>query len=185
MVVFADRHVGGRLGYRGMIPGVPTFAVYLVGAIAAAAAAGGLWIHGHRSGADAVRAEVDAARTQQVEAAMAQLNEEITRGNEISRRLEESQRRVRQLVRARSADLDSLDNCGSVPAAFVRLHDDAAASRVSTDTETAISAGCEAGEVGVAKAAEVVTRNYDQCNEWREQLDALITYVEGKNGQAN
>jgi hypothetical protein len=163
-----------------MIPGVPTIYGYLLGAVFAAAAAGGLWIHGYRSGADAVREEVDAARVAQVEAAMAQLNEEITRGNEISRRLEESQRRVRQLVRARSADLDSLHSCGNVPAAFVRLHDDAAASRVSADTETSGESSCTPSTVTAAHAASVIASNYDTCNAQAAQLDALIDWVEGK-----
>jgi hypothetical protein len=163
-----------------MIPGVPTFAVYLVGAIAAAGAAGGLWLHGHRSGADAVREEVDAARVAQVEAAMDQLSKEVERGNEISRRLEESQRRVRQLVRARSADLDSLHSCGNVPAAFVRVLDDAAASRVPAADQATISAGCEAGPVTTAQAAGIIASNYDTCNAQAAQLDALIDWVEGK-----
>jgi hypothetical protein len=163
-----------------MIFGAPTFAVYLVGAIALAASAGGLWIHGHRSGADAVLAEVDAARVAQAEAAMVKLNEEITRGNEISRRLEESQRRVRQLVRARSADLDSLHSCGNVPAAFVRVLDDAAASRVSSAAETPGESSCSASTVTTAQAAGIIASNYDTCNQQAAQLGLLIDWVEGK-----
>jgi hypothetical protein len=111
---------------------------------------------------------------------MDQLNEEITRGNEISRRLEESQRRVRQLVRARSADLDSLHSCGNVPAAFVRVHDDAAAGRVSSGAEASGQLSCEAGPVTTAQAAGIIASNYDTCNAQAAQLDALIDWVEGK-----
>ena len=163
-----------------MIPGVPSFALYLVGAIALAASAGGLWLHGYGRGADAVRTEVDAARTQQVEAAMAQLNKEIARGNELSKKLEETKRTIRRLDSARSSSLDGLVPCGTVPGLYVRLHDDAAAGSVSTADQAAISAGCEASTVTTAQAASVVTRNYDLCNEQAAQLNALIDFVEGQ-----
>jgi hypothetical protein len=163
-----------------MIFGAPTFAVYLVGAIALASAAGGLWIHGHRSGADAVRAEVDATRTQQVEAAMVKLKAEVERGNEISKKLEERNRTIRRLSDSRRDSLVRLESCGALPGAFVRLHDDAAASRVSADAEAPGLAGCEASTVTTAQAAGVIASNYDTCNAQAAQLDALIDWVEGK-----
>jgi hypothetical protein len=163
-----------------MIFGAPTFAVYLVGAIALASAAGGLWIHGHRSGADAVRAEVDAARVAQAEAAMAQLNKEITRGNELSTKLEAAQRKVRGLAASRRDDLVRLERCGTLPAAFVRVHDDAAASRVSSAAETPGELACTPSTVTVAHAAGIIASNYDLCNEQAAQLGLLIDWVEGQ-----
>jgi hypothetical protein len=163
-----------------MIFGAPTFAVYLVGAIALASVAGGLWIHGNRSGADAVRAEVDAARTQQVEAAMAQLNEEITRGNELSTKLEAAQRKVRGLAASRRDDLVRLERCGALPSVFVRLHDDAAASRVSSDTEASGELACTPSTVTAAHAAGIIASNYDTCNQQAAQLGLLIDWVEGQ-----
>jgi hypothetical protein len=163
-----------------MIPGVPTFAVYLVGAIALTSAAGGLWIHGHRSGADAVRAEVDATRVAQAEAAMVKLNEEITRGNELSTKLEAAQRKVRGLAASRHRVVDRLDNCGGVPAAFVRVLDDAAASRVSSDAEASGESACTPSTVTTAHAASIIASNYDTCNEQAAQLGLLIDWVEGQ-----
>jgi hypothetical protein len=163
-----------------MILGVPTFAVYLVGAIAAAGAAGGLWLHGHRSGADAVRAEVDAARTQQVEAAMVKLKAEVERGNEISKKLEERNRTIRRLSDPRRDSLVRLEHCGALPGAFVRLLDDAAASRVSSDAEASGQLDCSASTVTTAHAAGIIAGNYDTCNAQAAQLDALIDWVEGQ-----
>jgi hypothetical protein len=163
-----------------MIPGVPPFALYFMGAIALAASAGGLWLHGYGRGADAVRTEVDAARTQQVEAAMAQLSKEVERGNELSTKLEAAQRKVRSLAAARNDSLVRLVDCGTVPGAFVRLHDDAAASRVSSDAEASEQLACTASTVTTAQAAGIIASNYDTCNAQAAQLDALIDWVEGK-----
>jgi hypothetical protein len=163
-----------------VIPGVPSFALYLVGAIAAAGIAGGLWLHGYGRGADAVRQEVDAARTQQVEAAMAQLNEEIVRGNELSKKLEERNRTIRRLSDSRRDSLVRLEPCGALPSAFVRLHDDAATSRVSSDAEASGESACAPSTVTTAQAAGVIASNYDACNAQAAQLDALIDWVEGR-----
>jgi hypothetical protein len=163
-----------------VIPGVPSFALYLVGAIALAASAGGLWLHGYGRGADVVRAEIDAARTAQVEAAMVKLKAEVERGNELSKKLEETKRTIRRLDSARSSSLDGLVPCGTVPGLYVRLHDDAAAGSVSTADQAAIQSACSPSTVTTAQAASVVTRNYDQCNEQAAQLNALIDWVEGQ-----
>jgi hypothetical protein len=163
-----------------MIPGVPSIYGYLLGAIALAASAGGLWLHGHRSGAADVREEVDAARVQQVEAAMAQLSKEVKRGNELSKKLEERNRSIRRLAAARSDALDRLEHCGAVPDLFVRMHDDAATGIVSSTSETSGEPSCSPSPVTTAQAVGTIAGNYDACNQQANQLNALIDWVEGQ-----
>lgn len=126
----------------------------------------------------------DGAAAREREAAVvAQMGEtldEIERGQGISAELEVKNRRIRGLERQLAGAIDVLPRCHHdrwLTADFVRVHDAAA---TGTLPEASSGVACAPSTINEITAAHTVVANYSRCNEYIQQLEALIRFEEGR-----
>ena len=146
--------------------------------LAGAAVVAGVAFYAYRSGAAAADERHRVEQLEQALAYAAAYQQEVERGDQISRQLAETQQKTRTHTARLATATAGLRDCGSAPGGLVRLHD-AAASQTGLPSSTGEPA-CAPSAVTNTELARVVVENYGLCNQYIAQLDALITFHEGK-----
>jgi hypothetical protein len=144
----------------------------------AAVGVGLVAFYAYRSG---VTAADERHRVEQLEQALAYAaayQQEVERGNEIAKQHEEAQRKARTHTARLATATAGLRDCGSAPGGLVRLHD-AAAAQTGLPSATGEPA-CAPSAVTNTELARVIVENYGACNGYIDQLNALITFLEGR-----
>lgn len=140
--------------------------------------AGGGFTAGYRSASNKHAAQ----QLESERAENAKYRAEIARGDALSAQLEIARAQTRTVTKTITREVNnyvtplSIAHC-TIPLGFVRLHDAAAANRVPE------APGLDAdapGGVDLADIAETVAENYGECHAWRDQLNALIDWHEGR-----
>lgn len=142
----------------------------------------GLFLGGYWMGKSDEREDQQVKQLAQERAANAKYHAEVDRGNALAAQLESTKAQTRTVTKTITREVNhyvtplSISHC-TIPLGFVRLHDAAAANRMPEAPDVDVDAP---GGVDLAAVAATVAENYGECNAWREQLNALIDFEEGR-----
>jgi hypothetical protein len=108
-----------------------------------------------------------------------QLEEQVALSNDISKKFEVANR-ARQAAQTKVREYETkLIGCGTVPNDFIRLHDYAAKGYISKTPDTR-EFTCSPSTIGIDRVGGVISRNYEKCNKYIDQLNSLIDILEKK-----
>ena len=135
----------------------------------------GLFAAGFGTGYKVRDGSAERERAAAVEAQLEETLNEVERGNKLTFKLVEANQKRRGAADRLGNQAGALAGCGTVPDHFVRLHD---ASASDTDMQPASLAACAPSAVAYDQAARTVIANYSIANDCRDQLNALIDYLQ-------
>jgi hypothetical protein len=135
-------------------------------------------VYAYRGGYSAADERHRVEQLEQALAYAAEYQKEVERGDKIAKQLAEASRTRQRATAALVVDAARLAGCGHPPGGLVRLHD-AAASQTALP-QTPEHDACTPSAVTNTEFARVVVENYGLCNQYIDQLNSLIDYIEGK-----
>ena len=138
----------------------------------------GLFAAGFGTGYKVRDGAANRERAAAIEAQLEETLNEVERGNKLTFKLVEANKKRRDRNVQLGNQAGVLAHCGSVPDHFVRLHD---ASASDTDMHPSGLASCSPSAATYDQVARTVIANYSIANDCRDQLNALIDFLEKDN----
>jgi hypothetical protein len=136
-----------------------------------------LAFYAYRSGVTVCEQEYEAARAVELAAHLDELNKEIERGHAIAKELAEFKAKSSRTRVVNATNAASIAACGSPPADLVRVHDHAAQGEAMPPTPSGVACA-PSTTVNHGHLAATIVENYGACNEYIQQLNALIEWHE-------